>query len=317
MRTARIGSLEVSVIGLGCNNFGRQLDEERSAAVVHAALDGGITFFDTSDNYGDGRSEGFLARALGSRRDEVVIATKFAERDGTQPDGSGGARPAYIRQQIERSLRELNTDYIDLYQQHHADPLTPIEDSLGTMVELVQEGKVLEIGCSNFTAEQMREAAAIDSPVTFLTNQIEYSIANRAVEHDGVAEAAEELGVGLIPYRPLAKGLMSGTIERGKDVPETSQLARDRFSVYLVEENYEVVERLKAFAQERGISPVQIALTWLLARPTVSTVIPGASRPEQVYANAATGSIELSTHDLNELNALVDEVVGDLAGFYP
>ncbi|MGH9245325.1 MAG: aldo/keto reductase [Acidimicrobiales bacterium] len=221
MKPRTIGRLSVSVIGLGCNNFGRSLDARKTAAVVDAALDAGIVFFDTSDNYGDGRSEDFLARALGDRRDEVVIATKFGMPVAGFP-GSGGAAPGYVERAVDRSLRRLRTDRIDLYQLHTPDPGTPIEDTLGALDGLVRAGKVLEIGCSNLTADQVTAAAAAArrrGTAPFVTHQVEYSLLHRDPEHDGVLDACPREGMTLIPYFPLAAGL------RGSTPPPASPLA--------------------------------------------------------------------------------------------
>src|SRR5215210_8080880 len=208
MDTRRIGSLEVSVVGLGCNNFGRRLDSGATSAVVDAALDAGINFFDTADVYGGTRSEEYLGRALGRRRDEVVIATKFGS---AVDERRKGARPEYVRQAAEDSLRRLGTDRIDLYQLHWPDPQVPIEDTLGALDELVQAGKVREIGCSNFSVEQLREAEASVLPggARFVSVQNEYSLLQRAPEQDGVLAECERADLAFLPYFPLASGLLT------------------------------------------------------------------------------------------------------------
>src|SRR5215212_6224182 len=214
METRRIGSLEVSVVGVGCNNFGNRLDSEGTAAVVHAALDAGITFFDTADVYSAGKSEEFLGRALGGRRDEVVLATKF----GIPMEGQGsGASPAYIRLAVEASLQRLGTDRIDLYQLHRPDPQVPVAETLRAMAELVRAGKVREIGCSNFSVEQLREAeaAAEGRPARFVSIQNRYNMLNRDPERDILPECARA-GIAFIPYSPLANGLFSGKFRAGQ-----------------------------------------------------------------------------------------------------
>ncbi|CAN5320081.1 hypothetical protein BH18GEM1_BH18GEM1_21060 [soil metagenome] len=230
MKQRRIGSLEVSIVGLGCNNFGRRLNKKDSAAVVNAALDAGITLFDTADIYGDGRSEEFVGRALGSRRDSVVIATKF----GSSMKGRGkGASAAYIRKTIEASLRRLGTDRIDLYQLHEPDETVPIEETLGALDELVRAGKVHEIGCSNFTTDQIREAdAAVRGGARFASVQNEYNLLNREPEQ-GVLAECERLGLAFLPYFPLASGLLTGKYCRGRPAPKGSRLAEKRFSSQL------------------------------------------------------------------------------------
>jgi aryl-alcohol dehydrogenase-like predicted oxidoreductase len=213
--TRRIGSLEVSVVGLGCNNFGRRLDYDATSAVVDAALDAGITFFDTADVYGATKSEEYLARALGRRRDDVVVATKFGSR---LDEERRGARPEYVRRAVEDSLRRLGTDRIDLYQLHTPDPDVPIGETLGALDELVQTGKVREIGCSNFSAEQLREAeeATREGAARFVSVQNEYSLLHRAPEQDVLPEC-ERAGLAFIPYFPLANGLLTGKYRRGQD----------------------------------------------------------------------------------------------------
>jgi aryl-alcohol dehydrogenase-like predicted oxidoreductase len=306
MRTAHIGSLEVSVIGLGCNNFGRALDQEGTNAVVAAALDCGITFFDTSSNYGSGQSEGFLGNALGSHRDEVVIGTKFGQVIAGM-EGSGGARPDYVRKIMDRSLAGLKTDRIDLYQLHMPDPNTPIADTLGAMFELIEEGKALEIGCSNLDATQLAEALAISDAAgrpRFLSNQIEYSMINRAPETNGLAGLAADEGVALLPYYPLASGLLTGKKRKGEEV--AGRLNMDRYQHFLTDRNYDIVEGLRRFAAARNLTPAAVALGWLLAQPTVPSVTPGATRPDQVAANAAAADWRPTAEDLSEIELILE-----------
>lgn len=301
MQTRRIGSLEVSAVGLGTNNFGWRLDEKASAQVVHAALDAGITFFDTADTYGKGLSETFLGRALGRNRHEVVIATKFGK---PMDEHRRGAHPDYVRRAVDDSLRRLGTDHIDLYQLHAPDPDVPIEDTLGALDELVQAGKVREIGSSNFSAEQIQEAEDAARGARFASVQNEYSLLHREPERD-VLPACERLGLAFLPYFPLASGLLTGKFRQGDAAPEGTRIAEEeRYSSLLTEENLAVVERLIAFAEQRGRTVLELAFSWLLAQPTVASVIAGATRPDQVRANAAAAGWALSEDDLAEIDAL-------------
>ena len=304
MRTARLGSLEVSVVGLGCNNFGRALDQVGARAVVDQALDSGINVFDTSDNYGDGQSELFLGTALGHRRDQVVIATKFGMPVAGVPDSGGGA-PAYIKKAVERSLDQLGTDYIDLYQLHRPDPEVPLMETMAAMNALVDEGKVREVGCSNLDAESMSESAGIARTLglrPFLANQIQYSLLHRSPEHDGSIDVCERDNVALLPYYPLASGMLTGKARRGQ--PIEGRLQMERYQGFLTDSNFEVVEALRGFAAERDITLVQVALGWLLAQPTVPFVTAGATKPEQVIANAAAAAWIPSTDDNCELDRI-------------
>lgn len=305
MRYARIGGLEISVVGLGCNNFGRALDQEATTVVVDAALDAGVTYFDTASNYGNGQSERFLGTALGSRRDEVVVATKFGV-PVPGVDGSGGARPDYVRAAAERSLRELGTDRIDLYQLHTPDPDTPIAETLGAMAQLVEQGKVLEIGCSNLDAAQTAEAlAAADagSLPRFISNQIHYSLLHREPEENGLEEVAAREGLALLPFYPLASGLLTGKARKG-ETPQ-GRLQMDRYQHFLTAANFAIVEGLRAFAEEREVSMVTVAIGWLLARPTVPSVTPGATRPEQIASNVEAAAWRPGAADLVEIERIV------------
>lgn len=304
MRTARLGSLEVSLIGLGCNNFGRALDQVGARVVVDQALDSGMNVFDTSDNYGDGQSESFLGAALGHRRDQVVIATKFGMPVAGIPD-SGGAAPGYIRRAVERSLDQLGTDYIDLYQLHRPDPEVPIGDTMEVMSALVDEGKVREVGCSNLNPGQVSESAIIARSLglrPFLANQIQYSLLHRTPEHDGSIEVSEREKVALLPYYPLASGMLTGKARIGQ--PIEGRLQMERYQGILTESNFEVVETLRGFAFERNITMVQVALGWLLAQPTVPFVTAGATGPDQVSANAEGADWIPSPDDLAELDRI-------------
>jgi len=305
METRKIGSLSVSVIGLGCNNFGRRLDVQGTAAVVNAALDAGINFFDTADVYGAGQSETFIGQALGSRRNKVVLATKF----GNHMEGQGrGASPEYLPMAVEASLRRLRTDHIDLYQLHTPDASVPIAETLGALNELVQAGKVREIGCSNFSAEQIREAEASVKPgaARFVSVQNEYSLLNRDPEAEVLPEC-ERLGLAFVPYSPLASGLLTGKYRQGKPLPEgtriTSGAGRDK---WITDHNLATVEALIHFAQSHGHTILDLAFSWLLAQPTVASVIGGAMTPEQVRANAKA-YWPLGKTEVAEINSLLGQ----------
>ncbi len=297
---------EVSVIGLGCNNFGRRVDLEGTRAVVDAALQEGITFFDTSNTYGDphGRSEEFLGEVLQGRRDRVVLATKFGMDMG---DGLGlrGSRD-YILQAIEASLRRLRTDVIDYYWYHQPDGVTPIAETLETLNGLVTAGKVRWIGASNFSAEQIDEADAVARDrgfARFTSIQNNHSLLNREAERE-VLPACERLGLGFVPFFPLASGLLTGKYRRGEPAPAGTRLsARDRVASG---EQFAVIEALADYAAARDVSMTDVAIGALLARPVVSTVIAGATKPGQVHQNAAAARWQPSERDLNELQELLN-----------
>lgn len=308
METRKIGTLDVSVIGLGCNNFGRRIDAEQSAAVVNAALDAGINFFDTADVYGHGQSEEYLSAALGSRRAEVIIATKFRSK----MDAGEGASAAYIQIAVEASLRRLNTDVIDLYQLHSPDPNVPIAETLEALNDLVKAGKVREIGSSNFSAEQIREADEVSRAngwARFVSVQNHYSLLHREPEQ-GVLGECERLGLGFLPYFPLASGLLTGKVRKGQPLPDVTRLNDDHNKRWLSDENLAIVEALIAFAEQRGHTILELAFAWLLARPVVSSVIAGARSPAQVHANAAAGGWQLTDADLAEIDRLMQAAVG-------
>jgi aryl-alcohol dehydrogenase-like predicted oxidoreductase len=305
METRRIGSLQVSVVGLGCNNFGGRLDADATASVVHAALDAGINFLDTADVYGGTRSEEFLGRALRGRRDKVVLATKFG---GKVDEQRQGASPAYVRQAVEDSLRRLGTDRIDLYQLHTPDPKTPIEATLGALNELVRAGKVREIGCSNFSVDQLRAAEAAVPPggARFVSVQNEYSLFHRDPERDGVLAECERAGLAFLPYFPLASGLLTGKYRQNRPAPEGSRLAGSGSSgKFLNERNLARVEALIRFAESRGHTILELAISWLLTRPAVASVIAGATKPEQVRSNVAAAGWRLTADDLAQIDAIV------------
>jgi aryl-alcohol dehydrogenase-like predicted oxidoreductase len=304
VQTRRIGSLEVTVVGLGCNNFGGRIDAAATDAVVGAALEQGINFFDTADVYGGSKSEEMLGSALGTRRDEVLVATKFGMAFGDQ---AGGAAPAYVRVAVEHSLRRLGTDRIDLYQLHRPDPGVPIADTLAALAELVDEGKVREIGCSNFTAGQLEEAAAAVPPGApgFASVQNHYSILHREPE-DGVLDVSADLGVAFLPYFPLANGLLTGKYRSGEPAPEGSRLAgnEERRLEEMTDDRMSKVAALEVLAAGAGCTLVDLAFGWLLAHDVVASVIAGATTPAQVGANAATARFDPGP----EVLARIDEI---------
>ncbi len=309
MDTRKIGDLDVTVVGIGCNNFGRRLDRIGTDAVVHAAMEVGINFFDTADVYGDGLSEEYLGKALGSRRDEAIIGTKFGAEMGGDPS-RGGASPRWIERAVEDSLRRLGTDRIDLYQLHKPDENTPIEDTLEMLDKLVSTGKVRQIGCSNYSEAQIEEALSKSYErglAQFVSVQNEYSLLHREPEENGVTEACLRNGLALLPYFPLASGMLTGKYIRGKEAPAGSRLANmpaSRAERFVNAPNFERVERLEAFAKERGHTILELAISWLVARPVVASVIAGATSPEQVRTNADAAKWELFPEDLAEIDRI-------------
>lgn len=297
-----IGALRVSVVGLGCNNFGMRIDDAATRRVVDAALDAGINFFDTADIYGATKSEEFLGRALAGRRERAIVATKFGMAVDEQRKG---AHPEYVRQACEDSLRRLGTDRIDLYQLHQPDSSVPVADTLGAMDSLVKAGKVREIGCSNFSAEQLDEAERAVKPgaARFVSVQNEYSLLHREPEN-GVLPACERLNLAFLPYFPLASGLLTGKFEPGRPAPPDSRLSLSWTSRFTTDANVRVTEALKAFASRRGHTLLELAFSWLLSRTPVASVIAGATSPEQVRANAAAAKWTLTREDLAEIDAL-------------
>jgi aryl-alcohol dehydrogenase-like predicted oxidoreductase len=279
MEKRRIGSLDVSVVGLGCNNFGGRLDAEATAAVFNATLDAGINFFDTADVYGGTKSEEFLGHAFGTRRDEVVLATKFGHK---VDENRRGARPEYIAQAGEDSLRRLQTDRIDLYQLHTPDPSVPIADTLEALDKLVKAGKVREIGCSNFSVAQLREAesAVKEGAARFVSVQNEYSLLDRTPEQDGVLAETEKTGIAVLPYFPLANGMLTGKYRKGQPLPEGTRIKADHRD--FTEENLDTVEALIAFSESRGHTILELAVLLAARASTVASVIAGATKPQQV-----------------------------------
>ncbi len=310
MESRTIGRLTVSVVGIGCNNFGGRTEEAATRAVVAAALDEGITLFDTADIYGGTRSEELLGAALGPRRDDVVIATKFGMGDGAKLPA--GASAASIASAVEGSLRRLGTDRIDLYQLHAPDDATPIDETLAALDRLVNDGKVLEIGCSNFDGARLDDAAASaekHATAPFVSVQNELSLLRRRGESD-LRSACERHQLAILPYFPLASGMLTGKYRRGKEPPAGTRLAsmapegRERA---LSERRFDVVEALEAFARERGHTLLELAMSWLAGIPHLASVIAGATKPEQVRANAAAVGWLLTDEDRTDLDRISPE----------
>ncbi|MEP7023328.1 MAG: aldo/keto reductase [Actinomycetota bacterium] len=311
MRYRSLGEsgLLVSVAGLGCNNFGRRLDTDATRAVVDAAIDAGITLFDTADTYGGaGRSEEILGEVLAGRRDQVVLATKFGHQSADLGYGPAAGRKggrAYIRRAIEHSLRRLQTDYIDLYQIHTPDSVTPVGETLLALGELVREGKIRYIGNSNFSGWQIAEAAGLARELgtpPFISAQNHWSLLERGAEAE-VVPAARHFGLGVLPFFPLANGLLTGKIRRGQEAPAGSRLAAR--PEYVTEPKLGRVEELIGWAQQQGITVLDAAIGGLAALPGCTSVIAGATSPEQVKANAAAASWEPSAEQLAALDAIM------------
>jgi aryl-alcohol dehydrogenase-like predicted oxidoreductase len=312
VETKALGSLEISIVGLGCNNFGMRIDEAQTKAVVDACFDNGINFFDTADVYGGrGRSEEFLGKALGSRRDEAVIATKFGSPmsdDGTKQGGS----PRWIREAVEDSLRRLGTDRIDLYQQHVPDRDTPFEETLGALNDLVAEGKVREVGCSNYSGKNLTKCVNLSREnewASFVSAQNNYSLLERSPEPE-LTDACEALGVGILPYFPLASGLLTGKYTSKENLPEGARITMmaqampERAEAALSDENFEKIGKLRAFAEERGHTLLELAMSWLASKPVIASVIAGATKPEQVKSNAESAAWRLTPDEMDA----VDEI---------
>jgi len=302
MRTRVLGGggPEVSVVGLGTNNFGGRIDYEQTLAVIDAALDAGVTLFDTADIYGQGTSEERIGRALEGRRDRVVIATKFGSEMNERPEERRG-NPDYIQWAVEGSLRRLRTDVIDVYQMHEPDPLTPIEETLGALNDLVADGKVRWIGSSNFSAAQIEAAEEISRGAgfhRFVSAQNEYSLVDRDAEGE-VLPVCERLEIGFLPFFPLASGLLTGKYRRGEEATEGRLAGRA-----IPDERWDGLEALQRYADERSIDLLDVTIGGLLAMPAVTSVIAGATKPEQLRANVAAGAWEPSPTDVEELRAL-------------
>jgi len=310
LRNLGKSGLKVSKVGLGCNNFGGRIDLEATRAVVHKALDAGITLFDTADVYGNrGGSETLLGETLGDRRKEIILATKFA---GSMDDSGTkrGASRRYILSAVEDSLKRLKTDWIDLYQLHTPDSDTPMEETLSALETLVSSGKVRYIGCSNVAAWAVADSQWISKVrgwSAFVSCQDEYSLVVRSVEKE-LVPMAERFGLGILPYFPLASGLLTGKYKQGEPMPEGARLTNSKGMAdrYMTEKNWKIVGDLTQFSEQRGHTMLELAFSWLAAQPTVSSVIAGATKPEQIEKNATAADWNLTAEDLAEIGKILD-----------
>jgi aryl-alcohol dehydrogenase-like predicted oxidoreductase len=311
MEYRRIGGsgLKVSAVGLGCNNFGMRCDAAQTQAVVHKAIEVGITLFDTADVYGGrGMSETLLGKALGDKRKDIVLATKFGSPMGSSPLERGGSR-RYVFAAVEASLRRLGTDYIDLLQMHFPDADTPIEETLGALDDVVRQGKVRYIGCSNFAAWQLIEANHIAKQrgyARFISAQNHYNLLERTIRHE-LLPACTHAQIGVLPYFPLASGMLTGKYHRGQAPGKDTRLGLwgERGGAMLSDKNFDKVEKLDGFARERGKQLLDLAFGWQLSQPQISSVIAGATRPEQVESNVKAGEYRLSGADMMALAPLL------------
>ena len=300
--------LQVSVVGLGCNNFGMRCDFDQSKDVVHRALDAGITLFDTADVYGgQGKSEEFLGKILKGRRQDVVLATKFGMKMGDGPHKSGGSRK-YIMSAVDDSLRRLDTDYIDLYQLHRPDPETPIDETLRALDDLVRSGKVRYIGNSNFAGWQAAEAHYVAKQANltpFISAQNEYNLLDRRIEGE-LVPACNAYGLSILPFFPLASGFLTGKYRQGQEMPAGTRLANagPMAARVLTDKNYEVLGKLEAFAEARGKAMLDLAIGWLASLSHVGSVIAGATKPEQIDQNVAAGGWKLTADELAEVDSI-------------
>ncbi len=312
METRKIGSLDVTIVGLGCNNFGMRIDADQTKVVVDACFDAGINFFDTADVYGGrGKSEEFLGAALKGRRDEAVIATKFGSPMSDDGESQGGS-PRWIKQAIEDSLRRLQTDRIDLYQHHFPDRDTPFDETLAALDELVREGKVREIGCSNYQGKHIDKCVGISKEkglAQWASDQSNYSLLERGVEAD-VLPACERDGLAFLPYFPLASGLLTGkytskdALPEGARITQMAKAAPERAEGVLSDDNFAIVGKLRAYAEEHGHTLLELAMSWLASKPVIASVIAGATKPEQVRSNADAASWRLTDEEMAQVNEL-------------
>ena len=309
MEQRRIGELSVSVVGLGCNNFGRRIDAQRTVDVVNAAIDAGINFFDTADMYSEGLSEEYLGRALKGRRDSVVVATKFGA-PGSSPDGVKRGSAEWVKKACDQSLKRLDMDRIDLYQLHFPDPEVPIEETLGALDDLVKAGKVREIGSSNFGSTRIREADDVSTRrgiARFRTVQNRYSVLTRDPEPK-VIPACTERGVGFIPYFPLESGLLTGKYRKGEAMPEGTRLTlmpEEQRKNFLGDERLDRAERLRLLAEREGHTLLELAMSFLVSNPAVVSVISGAAKPPQVKGNVAAICWEIADSQRAEIEGIV------------
>jgi aryl-alcohol dehydrogenase-like predicted oxidoreductase len=299
--------LQISEIGLGTNNFGRRLDAAGTAKVMDQALEDGITFIDTANVYGGGLSETYIGQAIKGKRDQYILATKVAMKMGDGANQIGASRQ-HILTEIENSLKRLQTDYVDLYQIHRADPKTPIEETLQTLDQLVSQGKVRYIGCSNYQSWQVCEAiwtSRTKNFVPFSTVQPHYNMLNREIEKE-LVPFCKTYGVGILPYFPLANGFFTGKYKRGETAPEGSRLSENDRGMF-TDKNFDILEGLEKFAQEREHTVLDLAFAWLLANPCVSSVIAGATKPEQITANAKTSGWQLTAEEMTEIDGILNQ----------
>lgn len=302
--------LRVSAVGIGCNNFGARVDVEGTRKVIYKAIDMGITLFDTADVYGErGGSETAMGQVLGDKRKDIVLATKFASPLNREKDSRYNGSRGYIMKAVEDSLRRLKTDWIDLYQYHFPDPRTPIEETLRALDDLVRQGKVRYIGCSNLPGWQLVDAAWTarhHGLHRFVSTQAELSLLTRGAEKD-LVPAIAAANMSLLPYFPLASGLLTGKYRKGEALPADSRMSMPYFQRGMTDQRLDTVERLIAFAEARGHTILELAMSWLVGRPAVGSVIAGATRPEQVRANAASVGRKLTAEDLAEVDAMTSE----------
>jgi len=297
------GGLNVSLVGLGCNAFGRRVDEKGTHAVLDAAIDAGIDFFDTAETYGDGDSERFMGSGLKGKRDKVFLASKFGHSH-SHVEGKPKGSPENIRVAVEKSLKQLQTDRLDLYQQHRPDPDTPVADTLGALEDLVSAGKIRYYGCSYYTGAQMQDAvdAAEKAGLKgFVTAQNAWNMLERGIEAD-LIPVCEKHGIGLLPYYPIARGLLTGKYRRDSDAPAGSRLAGDD---NLAKADFDLLERLETYAGDHGYDILILAVSWLAAQPSIASIICGASKPEQMAANAGAIGWKLSADNLKEIDVLL------------
>ncbi len=298
-----VGGLSVSLVGLGCNAFGRRVDEKGTHAVLDAAIEAGIDFFDTAETYGDGASERFMGTGLKGKRDKVFLATKFGHTK-SHVEGKPKGSPENIRVAVDKSLAQLQTDRIDLYQQHRPDPDTPVAETLGALEDLVSAGKIRYYGCSYYTGAQMQEA--VDAAETaglkgFVTAQNAWNMLERGIEAD-LIPVCEKHGIGLLPYYPIARGLLTGKYRRNSDAPAGSRLAGDD---NLANADFDLLERLEGYAGDHGYDILTLAVSWLAAQPSMASIICGGSKPEQMAANAGAIRWKLTADNLKEIDALL------------
>ena len=311
MEYRRLGrsGLKVSTIGLGTNNFGGRVDLEGTKRIIRQAVDLGINFIDTSNSYSNGLSEEYIGKSVKGIRSQVLLATKVASTTRQGPNMRGASR-VHLLEQVELSLTRLDTDYIDLYQIHFPDPSTPIEETLRTLDDLVRQGKVRYIGCSNYAAWQVAEAVMTSLVLhleTYVSVQPEYSMLNREIEKE-IIPCCQAYGLGILPYFPLASGFLTGKYRRGQPIPHGTRLAgnADRAQTILTDANFDILEPLEAFAAEHGRSMVELAISWLLANPLVSSVIAGATKPDQAIVNAKAADWHLTSEEMRRIDAILN-----------